>query len=96
MLARDSLAESTSYQSGGAKGKSAKLAFHATDAGDPLTGAIIVVARGSTVLARLKTDPNGRASMSLILGNLHGATSLKATVSAPGYAAQTISVGVGG
>jgi hypothetical protein len=90
--ARDSLTESTSNPSGGAKGKSAKLAFHATDAGDPLTGAIIVVARGGTVLARLKTDPNGRASMSLILGNLHGSTSLKATVTAPGYAPQTISV----
>jgi len=93
VLARDSLSESTSFQSGG-KGKSAKLAFHATDAGDPLSGAIIVVARGSTVLARLKTDPNGHAAMSLPVGNRNG--SLKATVTAPGYSAQTISVGLGG
>src|SRR6185437_15432836 len=96
VLARDALAESTSYQSGGAKGKSAKLAFHATDAGDPLTGAIIVVARGGTVLARLKTDPDGRASMNLILGNLHRSTSLKATMTAPGYTPQMIAVGLGG
>jgi hypothetical protein len=93
VLARDALSESTSYQSGG-KGKSAKLTFRATDAGDPLAGAIIVVARGGTALARLKTDANGRASMSLRLGNRNG--SLKATVSAPGYSAQTISVGLAG
>jgi hypothetical protein len=34
--------------------------------------------------------------MSLILGNLHGSTSLKATVTAPGYTPQMISVGLGG
>jgi hypothetical protein len=95
VLARDSLSESTSYRSGG-KGKLAKLAFRATDAGDPLTGAIIVVARGGTTVARLTTDGAGRASTSLLLGNLHGRTSLKATITAPGYAAQTISVGLGG
>jgi hypothetical protein len=56
VLARDSLSETTSYQSGG-KGRSAKLAFRATDAGDPLTGAIIVVARGRTVLALARLRP---------------------------------------
>ena len=95
VLARDTLAASTSYQSGG-KGKTAHLAFRATDAGDPLTGAIIVVARGGTVIARLRTDSSGRATTSLLLGNLRGRTSLKATVTAPGYAAQTISVGLAG
>jgi hypothetical protein len=92
VLARDTLAESTSYQSGW-RGKTAKLAFHATDAGDPLTGAIIVVAHGGTVVARLKTDGRGNA-VTLWLGKQSG--SLKATLTAPGYAAQTISVGLGG
>ncbi len=85
-LAHDSLSASVS----GAGGRSGTehVSFRVTDAGDAVKGAIIVVARGGTTLARLSTDANGHASTSYT-----GNTRITATASAPGYANAIITVG---
>ena len=75
---------------GGGKSRGSHVFFTVTDAGDPLTGAIIVVARGGKTLLNLRTDANGHASGSL-LGNFGGG--LRVTASAPGYDNAIITVG---
>ena len=72
----------------GGRSQTQVVSFRVTDAGDPLKGAIIVVARGGTTLARLRTDANGHASTSYT-----GPTRLTATASAPGYDSAIITVG---
>ena len=91
ILPKDSLTyRSAPYPTGGGKSRGSKVEFTVTDAGDPVKGAIIVVARGGKTLLNLRTDANGHASGSL-LGNFTGG--VRATASAPGYDNAIITVG---
>ncbi len=95
ILPRDSLSGTVSYQSGGRTRGSSHVAFRVTDAGDPVKGAIIVVAHNGKTLARLRTAGSGGASAT-IQGNLSGAGSkLTATALVPGYDNAIITVGKG-
>jgi hypothetical protein len=96
-LAKDSLSASVSYQSGG-RSRTEHVSFRLTDAGDPLKGAIIVVAHGGKTL-NLRTDASGHASTSFTGGvkqSITGNTKLTATAIAPGYDNAIITVGRGG
>lgn len=80
-----------SYPTGGGKSRATKVEFTVTDAGDPLKGAIIVVARNGKRLLNLRTDASGHASTSFTGGLLLG--NLTATASVPGYDSAIITVG---
>jgi len=91
ILPKDSLSyRSAPYPTGGGKSRGERVEFTVTDAGDPVKGAIIVVAHGGKTLLNLRTDANGHASGAL-LGNFTGG--VRATASAPGYDNAIITVG---
>jgi hypothetical protein len=79
-----------SYPTGGGKARRANVEFTVTDAGDPLKGAIIVVARNGKTLLNLRTDASGHASTSFTGGVFLG--NLTATASVPGYESAIIAV----
>ena len=88
ILPKDSLTASLSYPTGGGHARTEKVSFRVTDAGDPVKGAIIVVARGGKKLLNLRTGADGRAS-----GSFTGGVKLTATASVPGYDNAIITVG---
>lgn len=90
ILPKDSLTASLSYPTGGGHARIEKVSFRVTDAGDPVKGAIIVVARAGKKLLNLHTGSDGRAS-----GTFTGGVKLTATATMPGYDNAIITVGKG-
>lgn len=88
ILPKDSLTASAGYPTGGGRTRTEKVSFRVTDAGDPVKGAIIVVARGGKHLLNLHTGADGRAS-----GSFTGGVKLTATAEMPGYDNAIITVG---